>query len=101
MTKNIYTLALAGAFFSLSSCSSSKGTEFDTEVTRTYTLNTCDREAKAFFAEVSHQGTDFTAFISTQNQHLIPNTEKKFKVGTHTTMKEIQTHFDGVYNTYE
>ena len=101
--KNIYKLVAVSSLFTLANCQSQK--EFDTKkpalVTNTYTMQTCDRESKALFVEMTQNGESFTAFISTDNQQKIPEMQRKFKVGKHISGEIIKTHLDGIYLTRE
>ena len=90
-----------GALLNLSNCSTTKDKDLDTEITNTYIINTCDKEERAYLIEMKHKGESYTGFISTQNQHLIPSAQKKFKVGMHTNMQNMRNQLDGVYRTHE
>ena len=101
MNKNIQKIALLGIVLSLSNCTTTKKNQNDAVVTNTYSLQTCDRESQAYFVEMEHKGTSYTGFISTDNPHKIPETKQKFKIGTSVPVKNLSSHFDGIYRTYE
>ena len=101
--KNIYKLIALGAVITVTNCQSKK--EFNAtqnaQITNTYTMQTCDKESKALFVEMKQNGENFTGFISTDNQHKIPEMQKKFKVGKQILGATAKTHLDGIYLTRE
>ena len=100
--KNIYKVAALGSLISLANCQSGKISEDKPIiVTNTYTLQTCDKEAKALFIEMQQNDQNFTGFINTDNQHKIPETQKKFKIGKQISGNSVKSYFDGIYLTRE
>ncbi len=99
---NIYKLAVIGALSSLTNCQSEKQLDDKSAlITGTYILQTCDKEEKAFFIEVTQNNEHFTGFISTQNKHKIPSAQKKFQVGKHVLGADIKKTFDRIHQIRE
>ena len=102
MNQTFYKLLALGSVFSLSACNHANQNNSTTlKVTNTYTLQSCDRETRAYFVEMQGHDKHYTGFIQTGNEHRILETEKKFKIGSHTAIDLAKAHFDGFFNTYE
>ena len=95
MDKNIYKLIAVASAFSLTDCVATQ--EKNAQVVNTYSMQTCDREEKAYFVELEHNNQKYTGIISTDNAHRIPETEKKFKIGKHVSFNDACQHFDILY----
>ncbi len=100
MNNTLYKLLALGSVFTLSACNHNKPNN-SLRVTNTYSLQSCNKENRAYFVEMQNKESHYTGFIQTGNEERIPETEKKFKIGTHTTIDIARAHFDGFFNTYE
>lgn len=98
----IFKLIAVSSLFSLTNCQSEKQLDDKSAlITDAYVLQTCDKEEKAFFIEVTQNNEHFTGFISTHNAQKIPSAQKKFQVGKHILGADIKKTFDGIYQTRE
>ena len=100
MNNTLFKLLALGSAITLSSCNHNKHLN-SLQVTNTYTLQSCDRETRAYFVEMQNKNHHYTGFIQSGNEEKIPETRKKFRIGSHTTIEIAKAHFDGVYRTHE
>ncbi len=100
MNNTLFKLLALGSVITLSACNHNKPHN-SLQVTNTYTLQSCDRETRAYFVEMQNKDSHYTGFIQSGNEAKIPETRKKFRIGSHTTIEIAKAHFDGIYHTYE
>ena len=100
MNNTLFKLLALGSIVTLSACTHNKHNN-SLQVTNTYTLQSCDRETRAYFVEMQNKNNHYTGFIRSGNEEKIPETRKKFRIGSHTTIEIAKAHFDGIYHTYE